>query len=166
MIKTIHIEEGQSFDINSSSGWLYIYQEQFGHDVLPVLLPAVEAIIGLIADLMKNTDGKTDDAMEILKAADGESIANAFITLSGMQLVTIQNIVWAMAKNANYGIENPREWANKFDIMPWDKVAPQVLNAALEASISKKKYEAVQAKLKTIAPSALSELQSQPSTED
>lgn len=165
MIKTINIEEGQSFDINSSSGWLYIYQEQFGHDVLPVLLPAFEAVIGLIADLMKNTDGKTDDVMEILKTADGETIANAFITLSGMQLTTIQNIVWAMAKNANYDIENPREWANKYDIMPWDIVAPQVLSAALQASISKKKYEKIQSKLKAIVPSVSNVSQSQQSTE-
>ena len=146
MIKKINIGEGQSFDINSSNGWLYTYQEQFGHDVLPVLLPAVEALIGALSDMVKNADG--DDVSDILKSADDETISNMFITLSGMQLTTITNVVWAMAKNADDGIASPREWINSFDVFPWDIIVPQVLGAALEASISKKKYDTLYEKLK------------------
>ena len=131
MKKTIKIDDEQKFEINSSSGWLYAYQEQFGHDVLPVLLPAAEALLQTMADLMK--DSKSDNVGDILAAADEETISNAFITLSGMQLTTVTNIVWAMAKNANDSIESPREWLNSFDVFPWDIVVPQVLGAALEA---------------------------------
>lgn len=164
MIKTINIGEGQSFEINSSNGWLYTYQEQFGHDVLPVLLPAVEALMQALADMMK--DAKTDNVAEILKNADSETISDAFITLAGMQLTTVTNIVWAMAKNANDDIASPKEWLNSFDVFPWDIVIPQTITAALEACISKKKYASMRGILGKMNPSALNESQSQPSTED
>ena len=146
MKKTIKINDEQKFEINSSSGWLYAYQEQFGHDVLPVLLPAAEALLQTMADLMK--DSKSDNVGDILAAADEETISNAFITLAGMQLTTVTNIVWAMAKNANDSIESPREWLNSFDVFPWDIVVPQVLGAALEACISKKKFEKLKETIK------------------
>lgn len=164
MKKTIKIDDEQKFEINSSSGWLYAYQEQFGHDVLPVLLPAAEALLQIMADLMK--DSKSDNVADILAAADEETISNAFITLSGMQLTTITNIVWAMAKNANDSIESPREWLNSFDVFPWDIVVPQVLSAALEACISKKKFEKIKKTIKIPNRFQSKESQSQQLTED
>lgn len=164
MKKTIKIDDEQKFEINSSSGWLYAYQEQFGHDVLPVLLPAAEALLQTMADLMK--DSKSDNVADILAAADEETISNAFITLSGMQLTTVTNIVWAMAKNANDSIESPREWLNSFDVFPWDIVVPQVLSAALEACISKKKFEKLKETIKIPNRFQSNESQLQPLTED
>lgn len=164
MKKTIKIDDEQKFEINSSSGWLYAYQEQFGHDVLPVLLPAAEALLQTMADLMK--DSKSDNVADILAAADEETISNAFITLSGMQLTTVTNIVWAMAKNANDSIESPREWLNSFDVFPWDIVVPQVLGAALEACISKKKFEKLKETIKIPNRFQSKESQLQPLTED
>lgn len=164
MKKTIKINDEQKFEINSSSGWLYAYQEQFGHDVLPVLLPAAEALLQTMADLMK--DSKSDNVADILAAADEETISNAFITLSGMQLTTVTNIVWAMAKNANDSIESPREWLNSFDVFPWDIVVPQVLGAALEACISKKKFEKLKETIKIPNRFQSNESQLQPLTED
>lgn len=164
MKKTIKIDDEQKFEINSSSGWLYAYQEQFGHDVLPVLLPAAEALLQTMADLMK--DSKSDNVADILAAADEETISNAFITLSGMQLTTVTNIVWAMAKNANDSIESPREWLNSFDVFPWDIVVPQVLGAALEACISKKKFEKLKETIKIPNRFQSNESQLQPLTED
>lgn len=164
MKKTIKIDDEQKFEINSSSGWLYAYQEQFGHDVLPVLLPAAEALLQTMADLMK--DSKSDNVGDILAAADEETISNAFITLSGMQLTTVTNIVWAMAKNANDSIESPREWLNSFDVFPWDIVVPQVLSAALEACISKKKFEKLKETIKIPNRFQSKESQLQPLTGD
>lgn len=163
MIKTIKIGESQSFEINSSNGWLYTYQEQFGHDVLPVLLPAVEAIVQALADMAKGAEG--DDVSDILKAADEDTISNMFITLSGMQLTTVTNIVWAMAKNADDNITSPKEWINSFDVFPWDVIVPQVLGAALEACVSKKKFEKIQGALKTMNLYQSNESQSPPLTE-
>lgn len=164
MKKIIKISDDKSFEINSSSGWLYVYQEQFGHDVLPVLLPAVEALIQAFADMAKNS--KSDSVSDILKAADEETISNAFITFSGMQLTTITNIVWAMAKNANDNIENPKEWINSFDVLPWDVVVPQVLTAALEACVSKKKFDTIRGALKITNRYQSNESQLPPSTGD
>lgn len=164
MKKTIKINDEQKFEINSSSGWLYAYQEQFGHDVLPVLLPAAEALIQAMADMVK--DSKGENVSDILAAADEETISNAFITLSGMQLTTVTNIVWAMAKNANDNIEGPREWLNSFDVFPWDIVVPQVLGAALEACISKKKFDKLKETIKIPNRFQSNGSQLQPLTED
>lgn len=152
MIKTINIGDGQSFEINSSNGWLYTYQEQFGHDVLPVLIPAVEALIQAFADVAKS-GGESDDIGELLKNADSETISDAFITLSGMQLTTVTNIVWAMAKNAKEEIPGPKEWLNSFEIFPWDIIMPQTITAALEACVSKKKFDTMRGILKKVNPS-------------
>ena len=165
MIKTIDIGNGQTFEINSSNGWLYTYQEQFGHDVLPVLLPAAEALIQAFAKVAKNADGNVSDVSGLLSTADDEALTDMFITLSGMQLTTVTNIVWAMAKNAKSDIEEPRTWLNKFDVFPWDIIVPQALTAALEACVSKKKYDTIREILQTASPSALSVSQSQQSTE-
>ena len=117
-----------------------------------------------MADLMK--DSKSDNVADILAAADEETISNAFITLSGMQLTTVTNIVWAMAKNANDSIESPREWLNSFDVFPWDIVVPQVLSAALEACISKKKFKKLKETIKIPNRFQSNESQLQPLTED
>ena len=114
---------------------------------------------------MKGTDGKTDDITEVLKAADSDTLSDMFITLSGMQLTTVLNIVWSMAKNAKYDIASPQEWVNSFDVLPWDIVVPQALSAALEACISKKKFEKIQETLKSLKLSQSKESQSQPSIE-
>lgn len=111
-------------------------------------------------------DSKSDNVRDILAAADEETISNAFITLSGMQLTTVTNIVWAMAKNANDSIESPREWLNSFDVFPWDVVVPQVLSAALEACISKKKFEKLKETIKIPNRFQSNESQLQPLTGD
>lgn len=164
MKKIIKISDEQSFEINSSSGWLYTYQEQFGHDVLPVLLPAIEALLQAFADMVK--DSKTDNMSDILKSADEETISNMFITLAGMQLTTVTNIVWAMAKNADDNIQNPKEWINSFDVFPWDIVIPQVLMATLESCVSKKKLNTIRGAIRIPDNYQSNESQSPQSTAD
>ena len=164
MIKNIDMGNGQTIEINTSNGWLYTYQEQFGHDVLPVLLPAVEALLGAFSDIMKKTG--TDDAREILANIDEDTISDMFITLSGMQLTTVTNIVWAMAKNADNTITNPKDWINQFEVFPWDIIVPQAIGAAIEACISKKKFEKIRGTMKSLNLSASNESQSPQSTED
>lgn len=39
--------EGIPVELNSSMGWFLIYREQFGHDILPDLMPAIDAVFGL-----------------------------------------------------------------------------------------------------------------------
>ena len=172
MIKNIKIDKSQSIEINSSMGWLYTYQEQFGHDPMVVIMPAIEAGLGTIVSILNKTRAGDKGELllsNIIEAMDDEILQNAFIQLSGMQLTTISNIIWAMAKNADDDISEPKEWINSFEIFPVDVVLPEVLRAIITSSISKKnakKLIEIIAATKKANLSESSESQSQESTED
>ena len=172
MIKNIKIDKSQSVEINSSMGWLYVYQEQFGHDPMVVIMPAIEAGLGTTVSILNKTRAGDKDELllsNIIEALDDDILQNAFIQLSGMQLTTISNIIWAMAKNADDDIPEPKEWINSFEIFPVDVVLPEVLRAIISSSISKKnakKLIEIIAATKKANLSESSESQSQESTED
>lgn len=170
MVKTLRIGESP-VEINSSAGWLYTYREQFGHDILVVLMPAIEATINLMYKALQDSGIKEgDDMSKLLGGIDEEAISEAIITLSSMQFTTITNIVWALAKNADDKIPEPRTWLNSFETFPVDEVVPKVIGAVIESSTSKKNYEKITKAMaimkKTENPSLLSESPSEQLTED
>lgn len=142
MKKIIQIED-QSIEVNSSMGWLFVYREQFGHDILPDILPLVDAIVEIFADLYSE-DGELID-----KLNDG-LVDKVTITLSGLEFTTIVNIFWAMAKNCDSSIEEPKTWANKFEVFPMDQVATELFTLILSSSISSKNSERLLNKIKEI----------------
>ena len=172
MIKNIKIDKSQSVEINSSMGWLYVYQEQFGHDPMVVIMPAIEAGLGTTVSILNKTRAGDKDELllsNIIEALDDDILQNAFIQLSGMQLTTISNIIWAMAKNADDDIPEPKEWINSFESFPVDVILPEVIRAIITSSISKKnikKLMEIKASMKKASPSASKDSQSQESTED
>ena len=168
MIKTIKINN-QPVGINSSMGWIYTFKETFGYDVLPVILPAIEAGIDIIVKTASNLE--TDDltqlkAQELMRAIDGDVMSDTSMLLAGFQLTTITDITWALAKNADDTIPEPKEWLNGFDTFEADEILPEVLGAIIESSMSKKKAAALLKKLKKAktSPSQSTESQSQEST--
>lgn len=168
MVKTIHIGE-KPVEINSSAGWLYTYSEQFGHDILVVLMPAIEASLSLIAKVFKDSDWENgDDVNKLLEGIDEAAISEALITLSSMQLTTLTNIVWALARNADQKIPEPKTWLNSFEEFPIDEIMPKVIMAVIESSLSKKNYQKIQNAMKSLSlsPSHSNESPSQESTED
>ena len=154
MIETILIE-GKAVEIDSASGWTYCYREQFGHDILPDMLPVARSIAvaaeGLIREL-------PDDALEngvsaknvkgLLKNVDGYVIQDALDEIAGLEITTIQNIFWALAKNANVGLEQPRRFFNQFEVFPYDEVIPKVLAAIIKSSASSKNSQSLLKKMR------------------
>lgn len=166
MIKTIRIDN-RPVEVNSSAGWLYVYNEQFGHDVLVVLMPAIEAFLKAAMDAVKTSGIKAgDDIAEALKRVDSSVLEDALMTLSTMRLTTISNIVWSLAKNADESIPNPKDWLNQFEVVPWDEIVPETLGMVLESSLSKKKYQIVKKAMESMKESVSKESRSQQSTED
>lgn len=169
MIKTIRINE-QPVEINSSMGWIYTFKEQFGYDVLPVILPAIEAGIDLIVKTASNIsvdNVKNLKAQELMQAIDDDVLNDASMLLAGFQLTTITDIAWALAKNAHHDIPEPKEWLNSFEIFEADEIVPELFSAIVESSVSKKKAEQLLKKLKKAktSPSQSTESPSQESTE-
>lgn len=153
MIKTVMIED-RPVELNSSMGWLYRYREQFGRDILPDIMPIVEAALEGVSEMIGSiqTDGEKKylDVTKVPELMNSSAIVEMFIKLAGMEFVTVFNIFWAMAKNADLKIDRPDVFMNSFDVFPVDEVVPGLLYAIAESSISSKNSKGLLEKLRTI----------------
>ena len=68
--------------VNNRAGWTITYRDQFGHDIVPTLMPLFAGALDVISGLIKET-GKTDniEITDILAMTDGDALINAFIHL-------------------------------------------------------------------------------------
>lgn len=130
MIKTIRIDDDHELTLSNNTGWAMEYREQFGHDIIPDLLPALSAIISLLGEV----DKKGFDIRKI----DKDTLQDALINLSGIQFVDFINLIWAMAKTADEKIKEPKKWIKEFDTFPLDVIAPQAFTLLVEGLVSTK----------------------------
>ena len=153
--KQITINENCKINMDSSIGWLLIYRENFGRDILPDILPMISAAIDLIA-------GGIDERGEVTIASlvenmDSDTVANAMIQLSGLEITTVINVVWALAKN--YAKKNGETlepvdiWADQFDEFPLDVIVPAAVKLIVTSSVSSKNLRSLQMKTKTLEKS-------------
>lgn len=145
MIKTITIND-KEIQLDNNIGWAMIYKDQFGADIIPALMPLFAGAMDIISELLKKV-GKTDeiDVREVLAEVDGDALMNAVIHLSGLEFVDFINIVWALAKNADEKIPEPRKWVKQFDTFPVDEIAPEVVKLIAKGVISSKNMERLSA---------------------
>lgn len=130
MIKTIRIDDDHELTLSNNIGWAMEYREQFGHDIIPDLLPALSAIISLLGEV----DKKGFDIRKI----DKDTLQDALINLSGIQFVDFINLIWAMAKTADEKTKEPKKWIKEFDTFPLDVIAPQAFTLLVEGLVSTK----------------------------
>lgn len=142
MIKEIKISEEKTLKINSASGWLFIYKSQFGHDILPDILPVLQTVLGALADLAGRIEEK-DDIKEILRKIDPDALDEALIHMAAFESTTIISILWAMAKNAGEDVPTPETWANEFDNFPLDVILPELLDVLAASFISEKNLKSL-----------------------
>lgn len=138
MIREIKIDKYNKFEINTSYGWLYIYKEHFGEDILPEIVPLMESAIGIAADIFENNDAV--DARDVISEIAG--------TIAGTEATTLTNVIWALAKNANDDLPNARKWYNSFETFPMDKVIPEAFWALCESTVSQKKVKSLKEQIK------------------
>lgn len=124
--------------LNSNIGWVRAYNNQFGHDILPTLMPLVATILDLAGALVDKagSEGMTTEAL--LEAIDSEKMVDALIHASGFEAVEVSNITWALAKCADPEIAAPEEWERQFDVFPLDVILPAIWKLILESSVSSK----------------------------
>lgn len=149
MIKTIKIDKEHSVTLNSAAGWFFAYREQFGRDILPDIMPAIEGLLSASIKVMQNMDGV--NVKDIAGAIDDSILTDFFINMSGLEFTTVLQIIWAMAKNADSEIEPPEIWVNQFDAFPLDTILPKVLKMVLESSVSSKNSRRLLTMIKTTA---------------
>lgn len=137
MIKTVKINDNCEIELSNNAGWAFEYREQFGHDIVPDVLPIVSALVSLVGDFSKL------DVKNIGKFLNSESVQDALIQLTGLQFVDFLNLVWAMAKTADEKTPSPKKWVKQFDAFHVDVVAPAVFSLLAEGFISSKNLKSL-----------------------
>lgn len=133
MVKTIRIDDEHELTLSNNIGWALEYREQFGHDIIPDLLPALSAVISLLGEInSKGIDFKT---------IDKDVLQDALINLSGLQFTDFINLLWAMAKTADGSIKEPKKWVTEFETFPLDVIAPEMFSLLCEGLMSSKNFQ-------------------------
>lgn len=143
MIKEIKVDKDHKFKINTAFGWLYKYREHFGEDILPELVPMLDAALGVAANVFDENDADLRDV-----------VAEAMGAFAGTEATTVTNIIWALAKNADPEIPDAAEWYNGFDRFPVDEIAPAVFWTLAETYMTTKKFKSLKEKAKARAEKA------------
>lgn len=163
MIREIRIED-KKIEIDSSAGWLYEYRDRFGHDILPDIMPIIESVLAAGISVLQESGGEVNEKT-IMDALNNDALVEAFIKVSGMETLTIFNIFWAMAYNANDKIPGPKEFFNQFERFPLDIVVPALFYTIIDSSISSKNAERLLTRLRELSPSDWIQSRSQESKE-
>ena len=140
MIKTIKISKDKELTLSNSLAWAMIYKDQFGHDIVPDIMPIVSAVTKLFGELQKNSG---QDMTALLKNLDGDVLQSAMIELCAVQFTDFINLVWAMAKANDDDIETPEKWVRQFDTFPLDIIAPAVFELMTKGLISSKNLKSL-----------------------
>lgn len=128
--------------LNNRAGWTITYRDQFGHDIVPTLMPLFASGLDIVSGIVKEVGGTGEIGLEdVLAMLDGETLLNAVIHMSGFEFVEMLNITWAMAKEADDSIPEPKTWIRQFEEFPVDVVVPQVVSLAFKGMCSSKNLE-------------------------
>lgn len=155
MEKTIKLDSKTSIRVSNNIEWALIYKDQFGRDVLPMLIPVANTFIELAVSMMKSTDGKALEQGKIgdaIKGIDVSDVQSALYSLAGLEFTDILNITWAMAKAANENIEEPRVWVRSLTSFPVDAVVPVIFDMNLQFLTTTKNYKRLQAAVEALKP--------------
>lgn len=170
MEKTIKIGK-QEVRLTNNVSWAMTYRDQFGHDIIPTLMPMLAAALDIISGIADEvSEGGRISVADILKALDGDKMLDAVIHLSGLEFVELINITWAMAKAADDDIPEPKVWVKSFSEFPVDKIAPEVFSLAFKGLVSSKNLKRLKdltSGIKVVQPTSTStQSSSQDSNED
>lgn len=141
MIKTVKINKEQELTLSNNLAWATIYKDQFGHDIIPDIMPLMSAAIRLIKEMAAYTDMN-----EIVKNTDFETIQETLIELCAFQFTDVLNLVWAFNKAYDENIDPPEKWVRQFDEFPLDVIVPAMFELLTKGLISSKNLKSLRAK--------------------
>lgn len=145
MQKTIKINSKEKFTVDNNAAWTLIYNNQFGHDIIPDVMPILSSFFELVGglDIRINDSGEVD-IPKALKSVNIDEWDAAFIKLSGLEFTTLINIAWAMAKCADEDIPQPMDWVKSFSVFPVDVIAPSLFKVLADGLVSSKNLKRLQ----------------------
>lgn len=132
MIKTVKIDDDHQVKIDTSMNWLFVYKNQFGHDVLQDLIPLIDTIVGVIDD---------DGELDLSRLSE---ITSTYM----IELSTLPQVFWALARNASDDVGTPEDFFKQMGTFPVDTIIPGILDPLLDSFVSEKNRERIRAILK------------------
>ena len=138
MEKTIVID-GKDVKLNNNGAWAMEYQDQFGKDILPVILPLAASVAEGIAAVLADTDGEVN-AKTIAEAIQGQTMEILAPIYQTEVVDLVYYVTWALAKNADPDIPEPKIWIQQFDNFPLDVIVPEVYGMIMQGFTSSKNW--------------------------
>lgn len=154
MQKTIVLSENTEITLDNSVKWMLIYRNQFCKDIVPTLIPAMNAAIELIIGTIDQTGGEI--SLATLGNLDPDVIENAIIQIAGVEMVDLINIVWAMCKTADPNLPLPERWTDDLECFPLDIIVPEVARLLVSCMVSTKNRTRLQSRLKALGAKSTS----------
>lgn len=131
MIKTINID-GKEVKFSTNAYFANIFKNQFGYDILTVIMPLVSEALKGLDDLYTKANQEA-----IVPSNIGEVLENIY----SLEMVDVNNFIWSLAKMADPEIEEPIKWYSQFNEFPVIDILKELWEIILPSLISKKKLE-------------------------
>lgn len=144
MEKTIMLGD-KELRLSNNIGWAITFRDQFGRDIIPVLMPGLRGGMNIVAGIMEEAEDLNHvTSSDMARILESESMTEAMIYLSGLEFVDFLNITWAMAKEVDPDIPEPHAWIKQFDEFPMEILGPAVLELLIRGVSSSKNWERLQ----------------------
>lgn len=155
--------------LNNNIDWAISYRDQFGKDILPVIMPFITTIIESLSTILadSSTNGEIT-TQSIAEALNGRSL-DVLLPLYQAEFVDlVLNVLWALAKTADDTIEPPRKWLRQFDNFYLDEIIPELADLVVRGLVSSKNLKRLEGIKTTLRPktSDSTKLSSPDSSED
>ena len=142
--------------LNNNMAWTMEYKDQFGKDILPVMLPLMATVIeGISSVIAEAGNDGTITTRTVAETVQGRSVEILLPLFQAELGDIVVNVVWAMAKAADETIEPPKKWIRQFDSFPLDEIVPEVFDMVTKGFVSSKnraRLEKMIESLKTLQP--------------
>ena len=157
MIKTVKFGKNEIL-MDNNIGWTMVYRDQFGQDIIPSLMPLLAGVVDMVSGIIETAGDKKESSMEtIAELSESGKLEEAIIKAASAEFVDFINITWALAKNADDSIPEPREWVKQFDEFPVDVIGPEVFKLVFKGMVSSKNLKRMGAMIKSVHPTTKSE---------
>ena len=139
--------------LNNNIDWAVIYRDQFGKDILPVIMPFITTIIESLSTVVADSTHNGEiTAQSIAETISGNSL-DLLLPLYQAEFVDIVvYVLWSMAKTADETIDPPRKWIRQFENFYLDEIIPELLDMVVRGLVSSKNLRRLEGIKKTLRP--------------
>lgn len=133
MEKIIKID-GKEVKFSTNAYFANIFKNQFGYDILTVIMPLVSEALKGLDDLYTKQKEQA-----ITPSLMGEVLENIY----SLEMVDVNNFIWSLAKMADSETPEPIKWYSQFEEFPVIDILQELWEIILPSLISKKKLKEI-----------------------